>query len=135
MTSTNLKMTDIPSLTDEPEVQANERDDQLDKATQGNQTRQVSGSFAMTQDECRDGHVLILQDNTDLNGAFNCDFPPVAQVAARAMSVVNLTGQTCTVRADGGGGHTLAISDGDAQQLYCDGSNVRALAAAIAWPE
>lgn len=135
MTSTNLKMTDIPSLTDTPEVQANENDDQVDKATQGHQTRQVSGDFTMTQAECRDGFVLVLQDNTDLNGAFNCDFPAAAQIAARTMTVVNLTGQTCTVRANGGGGHTLAVSDGNAQHLHYDGSNVRALAAAIAWPE
>jgi len=97
----------------------------------------ISGSGAMTAAQARERGTQVLIADTDGPVApFTWDFP---DATPRRLVVVNLTDETATVRAAGGGGVTLAIAGADsdaagwAQDLVYDGTDVRPVAPAVAW--
>lgn len=125
MASPNL---DLPHVQDTPTqapATANTQIDGLDNATQAAKTHTVTGSFTIAATDFR-GNFLHIMGGTP-GGAFTADHVG----ANRHFAVRNSSGQAATIEVTGGGGASVVIANGTTQELYCDGTDVIALAPAV----
>lgn len=132
MPTPNLQITHISASQDQKEVTANEALDDLDNAMNGSDTKTINGNDTLTTAEARENAVIILQAGSALAAGFTLDMPDDNK---RRLVIVNLTGQTCTVQGSSpdSADNTVDVTDGNAQDLYFDGTDIRQVAPAVTW--
>ena len=124
MASPNLAIVDLGSNSDQPEVPVNAAVKKLDESENDSITFTITGTTTPTSAEATENFMYIL------DGTPGAGFDFTVPNAKRKFAVQNDTGQTATIKA-GGGGLSVTLATGLVQQFWTDGSDVKALAAAV----
>lgn len=124
MASPNLGIVHLASLSEQPEVVVNAAIDKLDRSENDSITYTVAGNVIVTSSEATENFMHIL------DGTPGAGFDWTMPNAKRKFAVQNDSGQTATIKA-AGGGLTVALLTGKVQHFWTDGSDIKALAAAV----
>jgi hypothetical protein len=126
MATPNLNITEVTESQNQKHITINDGLTKLDEATQDTITFTITGNTTVTATEYTENFAHILGGTPA--GAFDFDVP----ATKRTFAVINNSGQTATVQVTGGGGANVAVANSENYILYCDGTDVLAIAGGAA---
>ena len=124
MASPNLAIPALASNSDQPEVVVNAATDILDRSENDSITHTITGNTTVTATEATENFMHIL------DGSPGSGFDWTMPNAKRKFAVQNDSGQTATIKASGVG-LSVTLTTGSVQHYWTDGSDIKALAAAV----
>lgn len=122
MATPNLSITEVTEAQNQKHITINDGLTKLDEATQDTITYTITGNTTVTATEYTENFAHILGGTPA--GVFDFDVP----ATKRSFSVINSSGQTATVQVTGGGGANVSVATSENYILYCDGTDVVAIA-------